>query len=62
MPFDDDAFEVAVLADVLEHLNDPHAALREATRVASAGVIVLLPNLFFYKQRLMILAGKLGTR
>jgi SAM-dependent methyltransferase len=46
LPFDDDSFESVVLADVLEHLDDPHAALDEAMRVAARSVVVLLPNLF----------------
>jgi SAM-dependent methyltransferase len=46
LPFDDDSFETVVLADVLEHLNDPHSALDEAMRVGRRSVVVLLPNLF----------------
>jgi SAM-dependent methyltransferase len=46
LPFDDDSFESVVLADVLEHLNDPHRALDEAMRVSRRSVVVLLPNLF----------------
>jgi SAM-dependent methyltransferase len=46
LPFDDDSFESVVLADVLEHLNDPHSALDEAMRVGRRSVVVLLPNLF----------------
>jgi len=46
LPFDDDSFESVVLADVLEHLNDPHRALDEAMRVARRPVVVLLPNIF----------------
>jgi SAM-dependent methyltransferase len=61
LPFDDDSVDVAVLADVLEHLNRPHEALREAMRVATTGVVVLLPNLFFYQHRIGILRGRLNT-
>jgi SAM-dependent methyltransferase len=46
LPFDDDSFDTVVLADVLEHLNDPHRALDEAMRVGRRSVVVLLPNLF----------------
>jgi SAM-dependent methyltransferase len=46
LPFDDDSFQSVVLADVLEHLDDPHRALDEAMRVAERSVVVLLPNLF----------------
>jgi hypothetical protein len=58
LPFADDEFETAVLADVLEHLDDPHVALREAMRVSSAAVVLVLPNLYFYKTRLAILRGR----
>jgi hypothetical protein len=46
LPFGDGSFGSVVLADVLEHLDDPHTALDEAIRVASHSVVVLLPNLF----------------
>jgi hypothetical protein len=35
-----------VLADILEHLDNPHRALDEAMRVAADSVIVLLPNIY----------------
>jgi hypothetical protein len=46
LPFEDHLFETVVLADVLEHLNDPHSALDEAMRVARNSVVVLLPNIY----------------
>ena len=46
LPFEDDSFHTVVLADVLEHLDDPHSALDEAMRVARSAVVVLLPNLY----------------
>lgn len=57
LPFEDAAFEVVVLADVLEHLDNPHAALDEAIRVASKGVVVLLPNLYTLLLRARFAAG-----
>jgi SAM-dependent methyltransferase len=45
-PFEENSFDSVVLADVLEHLDDPHAALDEAMRVARNAVVVLLPNLY----------------
>ncbi|MFG0274624.1 MAG: class I SAM-dependent methyltransferase [Phycisphaerales bacterium] len=40
MPFDDDAFDVVIVADVLHHEEDPDALLRECGRVARRLVIV----------------------
>jgi SAM-dependent methyltransferase len=62
LPFDADAFDCVVLADVLEHLNNPHAALDEALRVAGRSVIVLLPNVLSLAFRLGILAGRLPAK
>jgi len=40
MPFEDDAFDVVIVADVLHHEEDPDALLRECGRVAKRLVIV----------------------
>ena len=39
LPFRDKAFDVAILSHVLEHLDDPAPALREASRVARFVVV-----------------------
>lgn len=57
LPFDDASFDAVVLADVLEHLDDPHGALDEAIRVASKRVVVLLPNLYTLLLRARYAAG-----
>jgi SAM-dependent methyltransferase len=62
LPFDSNAFDCVVLADVLEHLNNPHAALDEAMRVARSAVVVLLPNVLTLLLRLRILAGHLPAK
>lgn len=44
--FEDDSFDVVVLADVIEHLTDPRATLREIHRITRPGgrVVVLTPD------------------
>lgn len=58
LPFADDTFSCAVMADVLEHLGDPHGALREALRVSTSRAIVMLPNLYTLIDRLRFVAGR----
>jgi SAM-dependent methyltransferase len=43
LPFPDGAFSVAVLSHVIEHLDDPRSALREAARIARF-VVVEVPT------------------
>jgi hypothetical protein len=50
-----------VLADVLEHLDDPYFALEEAMRVGES-VVVLLPNMYTLMIRLQFLRGSLGPK
>ena len=42
--FADNAFNVVVCAEVLEHVADPHLALRELCRVAAKHVVLSVPN------------------
>ncbi len=62
LPFADESFEVVVFADVLEHLDDPHAALDEGMRIASRRVVVVLPNMFSWIHRLQYLAGRTSDK
>src|ERR1035437_1190034 len=43
LPFDDKSFDTAVLSEVLEHVDDPAAVLREAMRVADS-IAISVPN------------------
>jgi 2-polyprenyl-3-methyl-5-hydroxy-6-metoxy-1,4-benzoquinol methylase len=44
LPFDDHAFDAVICAEVLEHLENPVAALAELRRVARKTLIVTVPN------------------
>jgi SAM-dependent methyltransferase len=58
--FDAGSFDVVLYADVLEHLTDPAAALRETRRLLSPGghVVVSLPNVAHADVRLLLLSGQ----
>jgi methionine biosynthesis protein MetW len=55
LPFVDDSFDHVVCSEVLEHLFDPRAALKEMVRVASRSVVVTVPNVGFILDRLRLL-------
>jgi SAM-dependent methyltransferase len=44
LPLEDGSVDTVILLEVLEHLDDPARLLREARRVARAGVLVTTPN------------------
>jgi SAM-dependent methyltransferase len=44
VPLEDGAVDTVILIEVLEHLDDPRALLREAARVAARNVLVTTPN------------------
>ena len=60
LPFSDNAFDVAVLSEVMEHLRFPQQALGEIARVLKvAGRLVgSVPNAFRLRNRLRFLAGQ----
>lgn len=58
LPFRDRSFGTVVLLDVLEHLYDPDALLREAVRVSSRDVIVGVPNFNSFVARFQALFGR----
>lgn len=43
LPFADASFDLVLCLEVLEHLDDPAAAVRELARVAAADVVVSVP-------------------
>jgi SAM-dependent methyltransferase len=56
--FRDNSFDVVVVLDVLEHLDDPFFVLSECIRVAKKTVYVSLPNMFYIQFRINLLFGK----
>jgi methionine biosynthesis protein MetW len=60
LPFEADAFDLVVLADVLEHLADPAAALRRARGWCRPGGAILLsvPNVAHWRARLTLARGR----
>lgn len=58
------AFDVVVFADVLEHLTDPLAVLRQAPSLLAPGgsVVVSIPNVAHGAVRLALLAGRFEYR
>jgi methionine biosynthesis protein MetW len=60
LPFAPGAFDLVVLADVLEHLTDPAAVLRRAIGWAKPGgaVLVSVPNVAHWQARLTLARGR----
>ncbi|MEQ9560262.1 MAG: class I SAM-dependent methyltransferase [Rhodospirillales bacterium] len=58
LPFEDNAFDIVVALDVLEHLDDPHRVMPELFRVARQAVFISLPNQYHIKYRWNFLRGR----
>lgn len=60
LPFADRSFDVIICKDILEHLLEPQAALKEARRVLKDDgyIVISVPNHFYLPLRLRILFGK----
>ena len=60
LPFEDEFFDIVVCKDILEHLLDPMAVVREVKRVLKTDgyLIVSVPNHFCLPMRLRIFAGR----
>ena len=60
LPFDDNEFDIAVLINTLEFLDDPIQALHEAGRVAKRNVFIGVINSFSWNGLLRRIQGYLG--
>ncbi len=60
LPFEAGSYDLVVLADVLEHLADPLAALRRASGWAKPGgaILVSVPNVAHWSARLTLARGR----
>jgi ubiquinone/menaquinone biosynthesis C-methylase UbiE len=45
LDFPDKSFDTSIMLEVLEHLEDPHSALREVVRVTRKNLILSVPNI-----------------
>ena len=57
LDFADDSFDYAILCNVLEHLVDPVATLKESLRVSQKGVIISIPNFAVFPARVELAFG-----
>lgn len=57
LPFGDEGVDIVLALDVLEHVDDIHAAFAEVCRVASRLVAITLPNVYELKGRWRFLLG-----
>ena len=58
LPIEDNAFDIVVALDVLEHLDNPHQALQELYRVAHKTVLISLPNIYYISFRWRFMLGR----
>lgn len=60
LPFETGSVDVVMCTEVLEHLDDPDAALRELVRVARDGVVVTVPREPWWRAANMARGSYLG--
>jgi ubiquinone/menaquinone biosynthesis C-methylase UbiE len=60
LPFPDRSFDLVVCKDILEHILEPFAVLKEAVRVLrdDGTLVISVPNHFYWPMRLRLLFGK----
>lgn len=55
LPFNDCSYDIVCALDVLEHLENVHAALSEIKRIGKKAAIISLPNMAYWSFRLRFL-------
>jgi hypothetical protein len=58
IPMPDDSFDIAVALDVVEHLENAHFIVKDMMRVARKGIVVSLPNMYYWSFRWNFLRGR----
>ncbi len=58
IPLPDDSFDIAVALDVVEHLERSHFIVQDMMRVARKGIVVSLPNMYYWSFRWNFLRGR----
>jgi SAM-dependent methyltransferase len=58
LPFEDKQFDVVTALDVIEHLDNPHAAIKELIRITKKTLIISLPNMYYIQFRWHFLLGR----
>jgi SAM-dependent methyltransferase len=60
LPFSDRTFDVVACLDILEHLIEPMAVVKETIRVLrdEGTIVISVPNHFYWPMRLRLLLGK----
>lgn len=56
--FEDNAFDIVVALDVIEHVERCHLLIKEVLRVAKKAAFISLPNMHYIQFRLNFLLGK----
>jgi SAM-dependent methyltransferase len=62
LPFDARTFDAVFMGEILEHVYDPSAAVKEACRVLKPGGVLVgtVPNFYFLVKRFRYLIGRFG--
>ena len=58
IPLADHSFDIVVALDVVEHLENAHFIVHEMLRIARKGIVVSLPNMYYWTFRWNFLLGR----
>jgi len=64
LPWDDGSFDVAILADFIEHVRDGVGVLKKLARLAAPGgwILISVPNVAHWSVRMSLLLGRFNYR